>query len=63
MVQAASQISFGASVTVIFPQPSSINPKVLSGVCAGWDTSSGHILVRFDDASYETCYVPISQIQ
>jgi hypothetical protein len=63
MVQAASQISYGQSVTVILPQPLSTVPKVLAGTCVGWDTTNSHVLVQFSDTTYGTSFVPISQIQ
>jgi len=61
MRYAASQFSHGGSLTVILPQAGA--PKVLAGTCVGWDTTNTHVLVQFEDETYGTSYVSISQIQ
>jgi hypothetical protein len=61
MIQAASQISYGQSVTVIIPQPNTTTPKLLAGSCIGWDSTNRHVLVQWGDGSSE--YIPVSQIQ
>jgi len=63
MKHAASQFSHGEALIVILPQAGQYSPKVLAGTCVGHDSSNTHVLVQFEDETYETAFIPISQIQ